>query len=320
MRAIKDEAFLIDDITLQNITEISKKQSYLEEMRICELSELALSAASLAVGMISDGYGIYEILSLISDTAPFDNEQLHDEMLYENRERLSAFIKNVRAQDKAFFAELFIRRVREKGIYVTERDFLFSHKEKESFTYVKNPLADEAYDVFSQEFSSPTVSYSKSLQEAVRAVKDGKAEYCLLPLEEKGGARLSAVSELIFREDLKINSVIPVFGIEGNADMKYALVAKNFLVPEIDADDDRYLEIRVPRESNLPISDLFVAAEALGLSLYRVNTISYTTENGESQHYSVVLRDEKKDFVFLLTYLTLFSREYTPIGIYKNLE
>ena len=320
MRAIKDGIFSTDAVTADNITQITKKLSYFEEMRICELSELALSAANFAESMTEDGYGITEILSVISDMTTLNEATLHEQPLYENRERLSAFLHNVNAQDKAFFAELLVKRLKEKGIYITERDFLFSLKGEQTFTYVKNPLADEAYDVFSQDFSSPTLRYSKTLQEAARAVSEGDVEYCLLPLEERGGARLSAVAELIFREDLKINSVTPVFGMEGNADLKYALVSKHFLIPEIDMDDDRYLEIRIPRDCELPISDLFVAADALGLSLYRVNTISYITESGESQHYSVVLRDEKKDFVFLLTYLTLFAHEYTPIGIYKNLE
>ena len=141
-----------------------------------------------------------------------------------------------------------------------------------------------------------------------------------MPLEERGGARLAAVAELLFREDLKINSVTPVFGFEGLADMKYALVSKHFTVPDIFPDDDRYLEIRIKADSNVSVSELFSAAESLDSYLYRINTLTFTTEDGEAQYYSVVFRDDGKDFSPLLVYLTLFSGAYTPIGIYKNLE
>ena len=187
-------------------------------------------------------------------------------------------------------------------------------------TYVKNALADEAYDVFSQQLSDPRVKYSSTLNDAVRLVSSGEAEYALLPLEERGGARLASVAELLFREDLKINSVTPVFGFEGLADMKYALVSKHFTIPEILPDDDRYLEIRLRADSSVSASELFSAAESLGAFPYRINTLTFDTEDGAYQYYSVVFRDDGKDFTSLLVYLTLFSGAYTPVGIYKNLE
>ena len=185
---------------------------------------------------------------------------------------------------------------------------------------MKNPLADEAFDVFSQDFDDPRVRYSKTLNEAARAVSSGEVEYALLPLEEKGGARLSSIAAIMFREDLKINSVTPVFGFEGLADMKYALVAKHFSIPEQLPDDDRYLEIRLRTDSSVPLSELFLTADMMGVSLYRVNTISFDTDDGPIPYYSIVFRDGEKDFSSLLVYLTLFSGSYTPVGIYKNLE
>ena len=102
--------------------------------------------------------------------------------------------------------------------------------------------------------------------------------------------------------------------------MKYALVSNHFTVPKFVADDDRYLEIRLRADLSIPLSELFSAADTLGLSLYRVNTIYFDTEDGAIAHYSIVFRDEGKDFSALLVYLTLFSGAYTPVGIYKNLE
>lgn len=316
----KDGFFEANDITAANISKISEKQSYIEEQRICELSELADSAVDFAVRMKEDGYGIYEILSLIAEGVCIDGKAFHSELQKENAERISSYIQMVSAYDKIIFSELFLEKIKSRGFVLSELDFLPTESGKETFTYVKNPLADEAYDVFSQEFSNPTVSYSRNLSEAAKAVSGGEYEYALLPLEERGGSRLSAVAAILFKEDLKINSVTPVFGFEGLADMKYALVSKHFSVPEFLADDDRYLEIRLRADSSISTSELFFAADALGCSVYRVNTISFDTEDGPLPHYSVVFRDIGKDFTELLVFLTVFSGAYTPIGIYKNLE
>jgi len=316
----KDGFFAANDITAANISKLSEKQSFVEEQRICELSELADSAADFAVSMADDGYGLYEILSLIADGVSLDGMIFHSAMQKENAERISSYLKMVGAFDKIVFAELFAERIRLRGIIISEADFLPTESGDETFTYVKNPLADEAYDVFSQEFSNPRLSYAKSLSEAAKSVSDGKCEYALLPLEERGGARLSAVAAILFKEDLKINSVTPVFGFEGIADMKYALISKHFSVPEFLADDDRYLEIRLRADLSIPLSELFFAADALGCSVYRVNTISFDSEDGPLPYYSVVFRDIGKDFTLLLVFLTVFSGAYTPVGIYKNLE
>ena len=315
-----DGVFVFNDITAENIKKISQIQSVSAERRICEISDLANSASLLTAQMLSDGYDIYEILSIISEGLFAPQPTVHDYCLNENFRRLSSYLKMLSEYDKVVFTELFANMISKKGIIISERDFLPTESGRETFTYVKNSLADEAFDVFSQEFSDPRLKYSASLTEAAKAVSSGEIEFALLPFEEKGGARISAVCELLFKEDLKINSVTPVFGFEGLADMKYALVSKHFSVPHIKDDDDRYFELRVRVDSSISLSELLTASDAFGIALYRVNTIFFETEDGSAQYYSIVFRSEGKDFSLLLIYLTLFSGAYTPIGLYKNLE
>ncbi len=315
-----DGLFTFNAITAENIEKISLGQSSAAEQRICEFAYPAREAASMAAAMLREGYGIYEVLSVISEAFFTPDVKVHKNSLKENYERLSEYLKSNCRYDKIVFTELFRDMIGEKGILITEKDFLPTASGAETFTYVRNSLADEAYEVFSEEFKDPRVKYSLSLSEAARAVSKGESEYALLPLEEKGGARLASVAELLFKEDLKINSVTPVFGFEGLADMKYALVSKHFFVPDVKEDDDRYLEIRLRVDSSISLSELLCAAEAFGISLYRINTISFETEDGSAQYYSIVFRDEGKDFTLLLIYLTLFSGAYAPIGLYKNLE
>ncbi len=317
---LTDSIFTENEITAANISALSEEQSLTYEKRLCEIAALAEDAANAARQLHSDGLGIYEILELISEGVSLWAEKVRSDALAENTARIASYLSTVSAYDRAVFAEMLCERLESLGAKVSESDFLSTEKGSESIVYVKNSLADEAYDVFSQELSNPTLSYSPGFKEAARAVASGSAEYCILPLEERGGSRLSGIAAILFSEDLKINSVTPVFGYDGSADMKYALVSKHFSVPEINDGDDRYLEIRLRADSSLRLSDLFSASELFRISVYRVNTISFTTEDGEIPYYSVVFRNTERDFSSLLTFLTLFSGAYTAVGIYKNLE
>ena len=311
--------FAPSEISKSNLISLSVCQSRLEEQRICELNEIALDAVESCRDMLEVGYGIYEILSVMSDS--FDGlTSVHTDLLEDNRVPLESFASFTSVYDKALFSEIFISEAKKQGLFITENDFLRVYQGDGTFTYVKNPLADEAYDVFVLDYPDARLKYSRNLAEAARAVSSGEVEYCLLPLEEKGGARLPSVAELLFREELHVNSVTPVFGLDGVADVKYALVSKHFINHEVRSDDDRYLEIRLDAADAIPLSELLLAASVLGATVYRVNTISFDTQDGPRQHYSIVFKDEGKDFSPLLVFLTLFAGDYTAVGLYKNLE
>lgn len=315
-----DGTFIENEVTAENLSELSAQESLLFERRICELSYLAYEAGELVCEMLRSGYGIYEALSVVSDGIGSSVDRLHDSHLEENYSRLVTHLRFVRASDKVVFSELLLEEINKRTLKPEERDFLIQSTGNGVVAYVKNPLADEAYDVFSQELQDPRLRYYNTLSDAVRSVSLGECQFALLPLEEKGGARLASVLELLFKEDLKINSVTPVFGFEGDADMKYALVSKHFSVPSLESGDDRYLEIRLRADASIPLSELFLASDALNVKIYRVNSISFDTDDGQAPFYSIVFRAEGGDFSGLLLYLTLFSGAYTTIGLYKNLE
>ena len=291
------------DTNLYNLKSLSSESAVLSLRRSCEISEMCDIAATISAECYKDGLGIYEILSVISEELP-----------------LEGICDQSGISDRVTFSSLFLERIRGLGISLTEESFLPVAMQSETFVYVKNHLSDEAYDVFSQEFSDPRVRYVGTIKETVKAVNDGEVTYCLLPLEERGGARLSTVTELILGNDLKIDSVTPVFGQDGCADMKYALVSKAFSIPKIQEDDDRYLEICLDVSGEVTLSEILTAASSLRIEPYRVNTVVFYTEDGQRTNYSIVFKGEGKDFSDLLIYLTLFCGTYVPIGIYKNLE
>ena len=110
------------------------------------------------------------------------------------------------------------------------------------------------------------------MRDAVAAVEDGRAGYCLLPLEEKGGIRLASVSQMLYRSDLRIASVTPVYGYGEETGLTYALISRGFCIPPVQGEDDRYLELRLPKDT-CPLSELLMAAEIFGARVYRIQTL-----------------------------------------------
>ncbi len=296
--------FNINEISFDNLNVLSDAQARGFEQRRCELAFIADEVLSSVGGLSADGMTIYEMLALLS------------EELYELSS--SGFFSSF---DKTEFVKLLVLKSKKTENPITERAFLDEALTEETFTYVRNSLSDEAYDIFSENFSDPRVSYSDSFREACFSLADGKVGYAILPFEEKGGTRIPGISSLISSLDLKIIDVTPVFGFEGTADMKYALVSRSFMIPETEEDTDRYLEIRISPDEEFTLASLLSSAENLGLSVYKIDTQS-VYENGDNVfYYSVVLKDGGKSFSEFLAFMTLFADGvYTPVGIYKNLE
>lgn len=317
---LREEFFSPSAVNIDNLNALSQEHSVVFERRICEISEISDEAAELCTEFYESGLSIYEILGFISDGMKFSSSEPHGDAMPSNFQVIQKHLSALSFQDMACFSSLLTERLRNSGISVSESDFLRQSNGDSSFIYVKNRLADEAYDVFSADLPDATVSYAETLRAAAEAVAGGKKEYAILPLEERGGARLASIASLLYKYDLKIASVTPVFGFDGSADVKYAAVSRSFKLPEIKEDDDRYLEIRIRQDSLTSLSSLFLAAEILGASVYRINTVSFDTEEGQIAHFTVVFKDEGRDFSELLVFLTMFSGSYTAIGIYKNLE
>lgn len=311
-------SFVPNEINLSNISALNKRQTLLEERRICELSELATEAAQASYMLISEGeMSVIDVLSLISESFVSEAGECHEGALDDNFGTLIAYIKTLQITDRVVFAELFRARLASIGVKITEESFLQASGAPSTFVYVKNSFADEAYDVFSQDFYEPRVRYAETIKDAIKLVRDGEVTYCLLPLEESG-SRLPSVAELLFQDDLKIDAVTPVFGFDGTADMKYAVASRGFLIPKTASDDDRYLEIRTSSEESL--FALLLAADKYGAKLYRINMHFFVQEGIRRPFYSIIFKEEGGDFSDLLTYLTLFVPSYTAVGIYKNLE
>ncbi len=316
----EEYAFYTEDATVANIDELSRVEGRVTEQKLLELADIAASAADFSATLLGEGLGIYEVLSLVSDGLTLGEGQAAEDTLPEHLADVTARARELRGLDRAMLCRMLCERMSEIGRPLSEREFLPADITDGSVIYVRNQFADEAFDVFSVELNNPKVGYAAGFRDCAQAVSEGRAGYCLLPLEERGGTRLPTVAELIYRYDFKINSVTPVFGYDAGADLKYALVSKHFTVPPSALGDDRYIELRLGASAETSLSELLSAAAFLGMSVYRINTVTLLTEGEESTFFSMVLRDGGRVLTPFLCYVTLFAPDLVPVGVYKNLE
>lgn len=314
-----DAVFSVDGVSKSNLEYLSREHQRIAEERMLELADIAEAVAKDSEELLASGYTASDVISLIGAEREEGDARLYPS-LCDSLSVLRSHIRSIENLDKAVFSSLLVRELSSRCGAISEGDFLPQFEREESFTYLRNSFSDEAYDVFSQDFADPRVSYSDTLADCVRAVVDGRASYCLLPLEDRGGMRLPTIAELILKNDLKINSVTPVFGLDGNADLKYALLSESFTLPKKEKNDDVYLELRLLRHSAEVLASLLSAAVHFGHSVYRINTLTLSTEEESELIYSLVLRDGGAGFTELLAYLTLFFPDFVTVGIYKNLE
>lgn len=311
--------FSPNEVYYANLKELFAEQSRVAELRISELAAIASEAAELSKSMSDEGLLPYEIIAALSDTDVLDicfpsNIAEHSVRYVKNLTALTE------ASDKAEFSRIYLSECRSRGIAIKAEDFFPEERGAQTFTYVKNSLSDEAYEVFSQDFADPRVYYSDSIKAASAAVADGKIGYCILPFEEKGGSRISSISDTIYKHQLKISAITPVFGFEGNADVKYALVAQSVTVPDISEEDDGYAELLIKSDSGEELTELLGAARTLELSVYKVCAVSFGAPGDSESYYSVILKMGNEGFEALLVYLSMFLSECDIVGLYKNLE
>ena len=192
-----DIAFTPSRITLENLSMLADSGARIAEQRACEISELADGVVEFSKELYSSGMGIYEILSLAAEGLL----DIASRTMQNGLAIGSAHSDFISSFDRAELSTLYVDRLRASGIGITPSDLLPSTESDGRIVYVKNALADEAYEVFTADLESARVSYVSSFKEAADAVAEGEASYCLLPLEERGGSRLAPVSEIIFRSE-----------------------------------------------------------------------------------------------------------------------
>lgn len=318
----EETVFAPSAITDTNLARLAEEESVLCEQRLLELCDTVDAALDVAESLRESELDAYEILALLDGGLSAREPRLSALIADEDIELVRRTLSAASWRDRAYIGRLLSHEALRRGLPFTEGELLSGEREGGDVrvVYVRNAYSDEAFDVLSQELTNARVKYSSTFRECVEAVASGNADICLLPLEERGGVRVSTVSELIYRYDLRISAVTPVFGYDGLADLKYAALSRRGRLPTMTDGDDRYIELRIGSDGATSLAELLYVAAIYGMSTYRVNTMTFNIEGDERSFYSVLLRDEVRDITALLTYLTLFVDDYTVVGVYKNIE
>ena len=307
-----DSAFFVHSVIKENLDDLSVSLAREAQLRLCEWASVAETAADAFASWMADGLNTVEAIAELSSVIgegdlPFGS----------SAGTAPAF---ARAYERVHLCRTLVDFLAARGCVLTEDDFLPPDAPSPVVAYMRNPYADEAYDVFAEEIADLTLRYVSSFDEGVRLLLAGEVGYCLLPLEESGGLRLSTVERLLHRYDLRIGRVTPVFGPDGTADLRYALVCRSASAAPYSTEDDRYLELRLPLSEESVLSDICVLSEAFGLSLYRMQTVSFGEGEGKDSYLCAVLCGTGANFAAVLLYLSVFCRRATVVGLYCNLE
>ena len=309
-----------NSIVEENLKDLTVSISLSYEERLCEIALFVQEAVDYVKELMKADMSFSDAITALREEGKILPQAFVTDTYSFLYERVAEFTKDLSYCDKVIFSEFLCDFLAKDGIKIDESDLLPTDISGERFIYVKNVLSDEAFDVFSQEFDDPRIVYAQTTKEALRSVADGSCDYCIVPFEEKGGARIIGIYATVAALDLKIAAVTPIFGPEGDADVKYALVGRDFIDLDKQDGDDVYIEISIPQDSSLSVSALLSAAEKLGLSVYRIGSIEYDRESDGTPAVYVSFRDSGNGIVPLLAFLEMFVDDFSAIGLYKNIE
>ena len=155
--------FDISDISVANLNADARDESRAFELRLCEMSFFADSIAKQIKALTEDGMSVSEALALLSGELMLGGSDMHGGVITETECGVKAFVKTLEAHDKANFALLLTEKLKAIDLDIGESDFLFETPTDESFVYVRSALADEAFDVFSQEYLDPRIVYAERI-------------------------------------------------------------------------------------------------------------------------------------------------------------
>jgi len=184
----------------------------------------------------------------------------------------------------------------------------------------KNALSDIAYREFSKVLPYPTVTYSHDFQTVCEDVYYGRADCCILPVENTSDGRLMRFRSLADKYELAIFLTCTVAAESGEV-TKFALLRKEIAKSNIKSifKDGDFFEFYTVISGDVSISDILITAQYFGLFPYKIDStpISYTER---AYSYDIVLKTDGGDLVSFLCYLFLEAPQFSPVGLYSQLK
>ncbi len=309
------ETLSFGEIIRRNLAENGARALGEEEMRLGHLFD----AAELMMARLTPSEGSFDLSPLFAEVsllveAPLGGQSAARSPLPENRAFLSFFAGKLSAFDRIGFTECFASTLEGRlGRPLTLYDFPEGVEKKpknKRVLYVKNAYADLSFDGF-----APLLPMARPLlRQNFRAVCDDLenelGDYAILPLLS-GGKELPGVFSLLFEYGFAIASLIRPETEEEEPPV-FALLAR---APLLLSDAEFFGFCFFPKRGE-DTTALLSAIDCFSLSVQKIETLPTATLPG----YRVTVRGDEKRFVLLLTYLTLFVKDFSSFGFYGEVK
>lgn len=202
-------------------------------------------------------------------------------------------------------------------------DFLPEEKNISSggkVSYLKNTLSDKAYKLFSKYIDTSESIFAPDFNSACEAVYDGKADYCILPIENSTDGRLGGFYNLISKYELFVCLGADIMSNDGNVRTRFALCKKNTSVFQYHKrEKSLYAELVVSPDFENTMSDILFYADFFGVQTVKTDCTPALYSDGEYNMYVTFSADEKK-LVKLFLFFALEQIRYSAVGIYTVIK
>ncbi len=235
--------------------------------------------------------------------------------LTENKKYLSAVHECLNRFDKLkCIDELYHQR--EKDVEEAENDTVFN---SDTVSYLKNSLADIAFNNFSKLLKDPRVAYGETFSDVCEDVYYSRTPYCILPIENSDDGRMTSFCNMIRKYGLKIVLTCNVESANGKT-TGFALLKRDIEKIECKSSisDGEYVEIGCNFGEIIRLQEVLQAASYFGFNLHNVD--SFPIYYSEKEYYFDIIFKGSGDLKKLLFWLELEIPRFEIIGIYTQIK
>ena len=233
----------------------------------------------------------------------------------ENKKYVSAVYNGLCQFDRLNYVDSYSSDVL-GDIFAADSENIF---DSDTVVYLKNPLADVAYNIFSKLLGDPRAVYEETFSDVCEEVYYSRAPYCILPLENSEDGRLASFGNMIRKYELKIVLTCSVESANGKT-TRFALLKRELARIQCKAGmaDGEYLEIGLNLGDEQKLCEVLQAAGYFGYSLNKIDSLPIYYS--EKEYYFDVILKGKGELNKLLSWLELEIPRYEVIGIYTHIK
>lgn len=201
---------------------------------------------------------------------------------------------------------------------VQEGDMLTAPPASPRIACLAGSMFSKAWERFSPLLPNARPVYFSSLAELLEETAAGEADFTLLPIEDAKGARFLHFYEELERLELHITHTCDIPSEEGEHSIRFALLSRLYR-PTVQLPALPLWEYRIPGDDPHTLHELLTAADAAGLTLFRIDSLPALYPENSFSYYAV-LGVPQSTPTWMDAYLSLFQPRTTVVGRYLHLK